>query len=258
VPTREDLRRIAEALQASREVAASLPEAALSARSKEGGDPVTELDTRVDACLRDLLPRDGEGWLSEETADDRARLRARRVWVVDPLDGTKEFVAGVPEWAISIGLVEDGEAVAGGICNPAAGITVVGAVGHGIEVTGAAPGGAPARSLRGAHVLASRSEVKRGEWARFAGAPFEVVPVGSVAWKLAKVAAGLADATWTLSPKHEWDVAGGAALVRAASRRVFGLDGRSPRFNRPDISLPGLVACTPELEPEVRALLGLT
>lgn len=257
MPSREDLGRIAEALAAARDLVAALPHAARSARAKQGGDPVTELDTQMDARLRALLPRAGEGWLSEETADDGARLTARRVWVVDPLDGTKEFVAGIPEWAISIGLVEEGEAVAGGVCNPAAGVTVVGAVGLGIEVTGAMPRSTGARALRDAEVLASRSEVKRGEWARFASHPFLVVPLGSVAWKLARVAAGLADATWTLSPKHEWDVAGGAALVRAAGGAVLGLDGKSPHFNRSQPWLPGLVACAPGLEAEVRALLGL-
>jgi len=81
--------------------------------------------------------------------------------------------------------------------------------------------------------------------------------VGSVAWKLARVAAGLADATWTLCPKHEWDIAGGVALVRAAGGTVFGLDGKAPRFNREDTRLPGLVACAAALEQEVRTLLGI-
>ena len=82
---------------------------------KAGGDLVTSVDYAVNQCLRELLVRDGDGWLSEETKDDHTRLEARRVWVVDPLDGTREFVAGIPEWCVSIGLVEDGCAVAGGI-----------------------------------------------------------------------------------------------------------------------------------------------
>jgi myo-inositol-1(or 4)-monophosphatase len=255
--TREDVERIGAALAAAREVLAGIPFGSMAIGAKGGGDPVTEADTAVDACLRALLPRAGEGWLSEESADDPSRLKARRVWIVDPLDGTKEFVAGVPEWAISVGLVEDGEATAGGVCNPAAGATVVGGVGLGLRVEGCPAAELSVTKLRGADVLASRTEVGRGEWARYEGAPFRVVPVGSVAWKLALVAAGQAGATWTLSPKHEWDVAGGVALVRAAGGAVFGLDGQAPRFNRERPRLPGLVACASGLERELRAMLAI-
>ncbi|HEX5043071.1 MAG TPA: 3'(2'),5'-bisphosphate nucleotidase CysQ [Candidatus Polarisedimenticolaceae bacterium] len=253
----EDLQRIVDALAESRAVLQAIPRERMKIGSKVGGDPVTEVDTAIDARLRALLPRAGEGWLSEETADDRARLSARRVWIVDPLDGTREFVAGIPEWGISVALVEDGEAVAGGICNPPLGVTVVGAVGEGLRVEGLLPEGLLSASLRGARVLASRSEVARGEWERFSGASFHVVPVGSVAWKLALVAAGRADATFTLSPKNEWDVAAGAALVRAAGGRVLGLDGRAPRFNQGNTRLPGLLACTSAVEGDLCALLGI-
>jgi myo-inositol-1(or 4)-monophosphatase len=257
VASEEDVRRIVRALSAAQEVLRGIEDAPARVRVKQGGDPVTEADTAVDACLRDLLPASGEGWLSEETADDRRRLAARRVWIVDPLDGTKEFVAGVPEWSVSIALVEDGEATAGGVCNPAAGTTMVGAVGLGILVDGTPSlPVAAATALAGADVLASRSEMARGEWARFRFLP-RLVPMGSVAWKLALVAAGRAGATWTLVPKHEWDVAGGVALVRAAGGAVFGLDGRPPRFNREDTRLPGLVACAAGLTAEIRTLLGI-
>lgn len=255
--TPEDLERIEAALSEAQEVLGRLRTGALAVAAKEGGDPVTEADTAIDACLRRRLPRAGEGWLSEESVDDPSRLAARRVWIVDPLDGTKEFVAGIPEWAISVALVEDGEATAGGICNPAAGVTVVGAAGLGVRVDGRSVETVTATRLEGMDVLASRSEVGRGEWARFESAPFRVVPMGSVAWKLALVAAGRAAATFTLCPKHEWDVAGGAALVRAAGGTVLGLDGEVPRFNRPGTRLPGLVACAASLTPALRTLLGI-
>ena len=246
-----DLDRISTALAAARKVLASIEGAPRQVRAKGGGDPVTDADTAVDTCLRALLPAPGEGWLSEESADDGDRLARRRVWIVDPLDGTREFLAGIPEWVISVGLVEDGEPTAGGVCNPTQGTVIVGALGHGVRVDGEpSPPLSAERSLAGATVLASRSETRRGEWARFAEAAFEVVPTGSVAWKLALVAIGRADATWTLTPKHEWDVAAGAALVRAAGGAVFGLDGRQPRFNLAVPRLPGP-------EPEIRSLLGI-
>src|SRR5262249_54021100 len=96
VTYQKDLARIAEALAEARRALARLSPGEVTARAKSGGDPVTEADTLVDTLLRRALPRDGEGWLSEETHDDRSRLDRGRVWVVDPLDGTREFVAGLP------------------------------------------------------------------------------------------------------------------------------------------------------------------
>ncbi|HXO21469.1 MAG TPA: 3'(2'),5'-bisphosphate nucleotidase CysQ, partial [Thermoanaerobaculia bacterium] len=212
----EDLARIGAALARACELVRRFTPGEVESTRKAGGDPLTAADTEIDALLRRELPRDGEGWLSEETEDDLARLASRRVWVVDPLDGTREFVLGIPEWSISVGLVVDGEAVAGGVCNPATGEIFLGARGHGVTLNGMPVRMSERRRLEGAAVLASRSEVQRGRWHEFDGSPFKVLPMGSVAYKLARVAGGLADATWTLVPKHEWDVAGGVALVLAA------------------------------------------
>jgi myo-inositol-1(or 4)-monophosphatase len=239
-----DLRRIEEALGAARSVLEAFTPGAVEQRQKSGGDPVTEADLAIDKVLRRILPQDGEGWLSEETADSADRLKCERVWVVDPLDGTKEFIAGVPEWCVSVGLIENNRPVAGGICIPSREMIVIGAVETGVEVDGKPAAGRPRDGLEGAEVLASRSEVKRGEWERFDGAPFTVRPMGSVAYKMALVAAGLTDATWTLVPKHEWDVAGGAALVLAAGGDVWRLDGSEPIFNRPRPKFDGLFAAS--------------
>jgi len=252
----EDLRRIAAALAAADEWFRSQPRGVGAVEFKHGDDPVTATDRAIDALLRSALPRPGEGWLSEESADDLTRLERERVWVVDPLDGTREFVAGIPEWCVSVGLVERGEAVAGGILNPATGQLFLGAVGMGVTLDGARVVPSARRSLAGASVLASRSEVRRGQWERFAGGPFTVTPTGSVAFKLACVAAGLADATWTLVPKHEWDVAAGVALGRAAGCHVRTLEGGVPGFNLPEPLLTGLIACAPGMAESVDALLA--
>ena len=238
----EDLRRIAAALEATRTVLDRFTPGEIEHRVKDGGDPVTEADLALNEVLHQILPQPGEGWLSEETADTDARLDCRRLWVVDPLDGTKEFVSGIPEWCVSIALVEAGQAVAGGILVPARDLAIVGAVDSGVTVNGEPRRVRSKRALDGIEVLASRSEVKRGEWERFEGAPFRVRPMGSVAAKMGLVAAGLADATWTLVPKHEWDVAGGTALVRAAGGEVWRLDGSTPRFNQPRPKFDGLFA----------------
>lgn len=213
---------------------------------------MTAADLAANEVLFEILPSDGEGWLSEETADSPERLSKSRVWVVDPLDGTREFVDGIPEWCISVGLVEDGIPVAGGILSPPTGLLVHGSVEDGLFVNGEPVQGSSQDRLDGAVILASRSEWKRGEWDRFETAPFDVIPCGSVAYKLGQVAAGLADGTWTLVPKHEWDVAGGAALVLASGGVLLHADGTRPRFNQANPKLPNFLAAKEGLLAEFR------
>jgi len=202
------------------------------------------------------LLRNGEGWLSEESVDDLARLEASRVWVVDPLDGTREFVAGIPEFCVSIAMVQDGRPVAGGICNPATNEIFLGSIDSGLSYQGKPARVSRRTSLSGASVLASRSEIKRGEWKQFENAPFTIRPMGSVAYKLALVSAGLADATFTLTPKHEWDVGAGAALVESAGGFVRTLENSLLQCNNKSPLISGLLACGPNLEKELLALLG--
>src|SRR2546426_527124 len=238
----EDILRITTALEAAAEVLQPYITTAVPFELKQKGEPVTAADRAVNQLLFQSLPRRDEGWLSEETADDLGRLHKRRVWVVDPLDGTREFIAGIPEWCVSIGLVDDGWAVAGGIYNVATGGMLLGSTATGVRINGNPPGIRQLKDLKDAEVLASRSEVNRGEWDCFKDAPFAIRPVGSVAYKLACVAAGRADATWTLVPKHEWDVAAGVALVIAAGGSVKTLRGLTPSFNQSEPLLGGLLA----------------
>lgn len=237
-----DLRRIAEGLRSAGEL---FRNAHLDFWTPDK-DPgrVAALEHAVDDELKHFLPEVGEGWLSEESVDDHARLNARRVWIVDPLDGTREFAAGIPEWSISIGLVENGRPVAGGVLNPATEEIFLGTTEAGVTLNGRSTRAREPGRLDQAIVLASRSEVGRGEWDDLRSAPFQVTPMGSVAYKLARVAAGLADATWTLVPKHEWDVAAGVALVCSAGGLVATPDGRFPLFNRPEPLFDGLSAFT--------------
>jgi myo-inositol-1(or 4)-monophosphatase len=246
VSATHDVERIHEALLAAAEaVRPYVPGDIAFSVKAERGDPLTEADLAANRALHAVLPRPGEGWLSEESADDRSRLGHDRVWVVDPIDGTREFVDGIPEWCISVGLVERGVPVAGGILNPATGELVLGSLETGVTYNGSAAQVLDAPELRGTVVLASRSETRRGEWARFEGAPFAVRPCGSVAYKMALVAAGKVEATLTVVPKSEWDVAAGAALVRAAGGRVTLLDGSEPLFNQPAPRFPHLIAAGP-------------
>lgn len=254
----EDLHRIEAALRAAEKALSPFTPGAIAVERKAGGDPVTEADRRVDEVLRELLPTSGEGWLSEETVDDHVRLDKRRAWVVDPLDGTKEFVQGIPEWSVSIGLVEDGQPVAGGVLNPATGQLVLGAIGHGVTLNGSEARVSDRSELKGAVVLASNSEIKRGEWDRFQDQGIIVRPCGSVAYKLAMVAAGQVDATWTLVPKNEWDVVAGVALVRAAGGVVEALEEPERAFNQPSPLLRGMLAYPPQLGPTINELIDRT
>ena len=237
-----DLSRIGGALEAAVEIFHRLAPTQVTVKFKGKADPVTALDHAVNECLHDLLPREGEGWFSEETADDSRRLKKPRVWIVDPLDGTREFVSSIHEWCFSVGLVEAGEAVAGGICNPVTGETFLGSLETGVTLNGKPVHARQVQDPKKALILASRSEVNRGEWERFRADGFNIRPVGSVAYKLACVAGGLADATWTLVPKNEWDVAAGVALVTAGGGVVKTLAGTPPRFNRAKPLLNGLAA----------------
>ncbi len=251
-----DLERISQALDAAVVALEPFTPGAIEATMKSGDDPVTAADLAVNDVLLDLLPEPGEGWLSEETADTTDRLGRERVWIVDPIDGTREFVQGIPEWSISIGLIEDGRPVAGGICSPATGERIIGSNETGVQYIGDRPP-ATATSLTDAVVLASRSEVRRGEWARFSDQPFTVVPMGSVALKNALVAAGRADATWTLVPKHEWDVAAGAALVTASGGWIALPDGNEPTWNSRDPLIDGFIATSAALADDTARLLAI-
>lgn len=250
----DDLARIDVALDVAERALVDFTSGAIKAATKVGGDPLTEADLAVDDVLRRTLPLAGEGWLSEETVDDLSRLGRHRVWIVDPIDGTKEFVEGIPEWCVSIGLIVDGTPVAGGVLNPASGERIVGGVGHGITYEGRRLA-VSAATLDAALVGASRSEIARGEWERFADQPFEIVPMGSVGYKLALVAAGRLDATWTLCPKNEWDLAGGAALLAASDRWGVLRDGSEPAWNSADHRVEGFIAVSSALKQEVQALL---
>lgn len=190
-------------------------------------DPVTAADREASelilAGLRAAFAEDG--LLSEEAADSSARLGQERVWIVDPIDGTKEFTSGSPDYAVSIGLAVGGEPVLGVVYAPATDELFVGVVGEGVTKNGTPAG----FSHRTAYVVSvSDTEFKR-ELHRH-DLP-GMVPSGSIALKLARIAAGEADVTFTMSPRSEWDIAAGHALVRAAGGEMRRRDGRAIRYN---------------------------
>jgi myo-inositol-1(or 4)-monophosphatase len=224
--------------------------------SKGRDNPVTSADLEADAALREHLSGafPEYGWLSEETTDDGLRLSRRRVWIVDPLDGTKEFIKGIPEFVVAIALAEDGVPVLGVTYNPIKRELFWAARGAGCYLDGTPVHVTDAAGLTGAVVLASRSETARGEWRAYQG---QIVanPIGSVAYKLALVAAGKADATFTATPKSEWDIASGAALLAEAGGVMTDIHGHPIRFNRKQVKLDGFVAAGPALHAALSRLL---
>lgn len=255
--TDTDLAKIEKALHIARETAKQFTSGRIKAERKAGGDPVTEADIALDKVLRETLVQAGDGWLSEETLDDPVRLQKQRVWIVDPLDGTREFVEGIDEWCISVALAVDGQVVAGGICNPATDEIFLGSRQTPTTLNGKKVSVSQRADLQGATVLASRSEVKRGEWDRFMDGPLSVIPKGSVAYKLARVAAGLEDATFTLVPKNEWDIAAGIALVEATGGKVVDKQGRPFTFNNRKTLVTGMIACGPNMFDNLTTLLEI-
>jgi myo-inositol-1(or 4)-monophosphatase len=217
----------------------------LAVEHKAPGQPLTEADLAADDLLRGMLgaARPEYGWLSEESRDHPDRLSRRRVWIVDPIDGTRSFIAGRPEFAISIGLVEDGAVVLGVVYNPVRDRLYRAVRGAGAYL--ARDGGPGERLLvssrpERARMLASRSEIAAGEFDPFD--EWTVEPVGSTAYKLARVAAGHGEAFVSRGPKSEWDICAGVLLVAEAGGRATDLDGGEPRFNGRDPYVHGIVA----------------
>src|SRR5262249_31976624 len=229
----------------------------LTVEMKGHDDPLTAADRESNACIHEIVSRafPDDGWLSEETADSTARLSRRRVWIVDPLDGTKEFTQHIPEFCVCIALVEDGRPIVGVELNPVADRLYGAGRGQGTTVNGTPARVSTQRVVSRAEVLASRSEDKRGEWDVFKPR-CTVVLTGSVAFKLAELSTGSGDATFTLTPKNEWDICAGSLLVEEAGGRVTGLDGRPLLFNQPSPLRPGMIASNGLLHDGLLALIA--
>jgi myo-inositol-1(or 4)-monophosphatase len=228
--------------------------------------PLTAADLAADRALRERLSgaRPDYGWLSEETADGPARLGRRLVWVVDPIDGTRSFIQGRREFAVSVGLAREGTAVLGVVHNPATGEVYWAVRGRGAFLAEAAGdavavlrAGRPLR-VRGpdaagpASFVASRSELAAGELESIRG-DARMVPTGSTAYKLARVAAGRADAYVSRGPKSEWDVCAGMLLVEEAGGAATDTEGAPVVYNRPHPFVRGVIAANPELHEQLVA-----
>lgn len=248
---------LVDAARTAGELAASLFDRNVRSWDKSPGNPVSDADIAVDSFLKRRLieARPDYGWLSEETADDSARRDRRRVWVVDPIDGTRDFLRGRSGWAVSVALVEDGVAVLGALAAPIRGQLFVATRGAGATLNNVPI----AVSGRSALAGLSMPIDPQGLLAPFWPEPWDAVAVekpNSLALRIAKVASGEADAFLEGRSISEWDIAAAALLLTEAGGTVSDRNGAALAFNRASPTVHGLVAATPALHAEVARRLG--
>jgi myo-inositol-1(or 4)-monophosphatase len=230
-------RELEVALEAARAAGAVLlRHYRLGTKSWEKSDdsPVTladlESDRTISSHLQQAFPEDA--LLSEETVGGASRLQASRVWIVDPMDGTKEFTQKIPEFGVSIALTVDGEPAVGVILNPVAEVAVWATKGGGTRRDGVPVRVSSCQNLEDAVVIASRTEISRDQFAPYDGWFRELRPVGSIAWKLACIASGDGDLNISVAPKNEWDVCAGDLLVREAGGVYVAFDRATRTYNQ--------------------------
>ena len=225
-------------------------------RMKAGDSPVTEADMLADAYLRKTLTAalPAAAWLSEESADDAARLSARDVLIVDPIDGTRGFIAGDLRWTVCVALVRDGRPIAGVVHAPANDETFSAMLGGGAWLNGKRLIVSKQQGLAGAkmagprHLLdAAHAGVKEIIWR---------TKIPSLAYRMAMVASGALDAALASTKAHDWDIAAVDLIVREAGGVFCGLDGSPLAYNKADITHPVLLACAPQLFAEVAGAAG--
>jgi myo-inositol-1(or 4)-monophosphatase len=243
-----------QAGQAAGEAILGLFRGKFDVHEKSKNNPVTSADLEANRiireCIHNKFPTDG--WLSEEDSDNSDRLGLSRVWVVDPIDGTKEFIEGVPQFAVSIALVVDGQPAVAVVFNPAKQRFYKAALGRGAFLNDAPIRVTQRAAIDGADLLVSRSEPKKRF--QFFVERCVIRPVGSIAYRLAKVAGGDGDGTLTFRTIHEWDICAGVLMVEEAGGKVVDGDGHSLRFNREPAKHKGVVAANPSLTADLQQL----
>ena len=221
--------------------------------TKADDSPVTEADIAVDRFLGAALPPlvEGSGWLSEETADDGERLNVRRVWIVDPIDGTRAFVEKKPEWVVSVALVEDGVPVAGVVRNACVDMTHAAIRGGGARMNGAIVQAEDSEGISGLKIGGSKSMItplkphgaEEGRWHY------------ALANRLVQVVGGDLDAAVARPNAHDWDIAAAHVILEEAGAKLIGLDGAAPTYNRVTTRHGGLIAAGPRRAQAIAAAL---
>ncbi|MEO0981151.1 MAG: 3'(2'),5'-bisphosphate nucleotidase CysQ [Pseudomonadota bacterium] len=219
---------------------------------KTPGHPVTQADLAVNAFLEKTLraARPDYGWLSEETVDDSSRLAKQRIWVVDPIDGTRAFMRGDPNWCIGVAVVEDGAAVAGVVVAPQFEEVFFAYRGGGAFLNDQRIESSGQREEPGSRLIAARGLIEHPSWRE--PWPKVVTPEdkpNATLYRLALVASGRWDGALALWRKSDWDLAAGAVLVEEAGGAISTHRGEAYRFNRRVPAQHSLVAAGKALHP---------
>jgi myo-inositol-1(or 4)-monophosphatase len=235
------LDHLADAVREAGELALRTFRVHVKSWTKGKASPVSEADLAVDALLRErLLAILDAGWLSEETEDDPARLDHTHVWVVDPIDGTRAYLAGLPDWAISAALVSGGRPVLAALYAPVSDELFLCAAGG-----SATRNGAPIRASGGDHLAGARFSGPKRRLDTLAAVEPHIVTaprLPSLALRLARVATGAVDGTLVGPDSHDWDLAAADLLVHQAGGALTTLTGQSLIYNRRDPVHGALVA----------------
>jgi len=238
-----DLALLSTAVERAGETARRFFRGDINARYKAPGQIVTEADIAIDQQLyADLIGnRPDDGWLSEERDDDGSRGTCRRVWIIDPIDGTRSFADGVAEFTISAALVIDGEPVVASVFNPITSEHFQAVSGAGATLNGERLMPSPQSTIAGSSLLASWTEMKKRRWSTMMPEA-SFTTIGSLAYKLALVAAGRFSGMISLRSCHDWDIAGAALLLREAGAFLGDGLGRPIQLNQTTLRHTGLVA----------------
>ena len=253
----DDLALLREAVSEAGRVALKHFRTDLKTWTKGKDDPVSEADIAVNNLLHERLtgPRPDYGWLSEETEDTDDRLRRRQVWVVDPIDGTRAFIEGRPEFSIAAAMVEDGRPKAAVVFNPATGEFFDALAGGGAWLNGAPIGVNPKDNFDGARFLASSRMVRRAI-EKLAATPATFDAINSIAYRLALVAAGRFDATFSLGAKSDWDVAAADLILTEAGGILSDVEGRVFTYNSRQARLPSVLGAGPAMHSALVAVIS--
>ena len=227
--------------------------AGLTIFSKQGGSPVTDGDLAVNALLHERLlgARPDYGWLSEETADNPNRLERRRLFVVDPIDGTTAYVNKTPWYSISIAVVEDGRPVAGVVCAPALQQHYAAEAGAAATLNGDPIQVSGRRDLEDCAMIADARAMAAAEWP-----PMKVSRRNSIALRLCLVASGAFDAMASVSHLHEWDMAAGQLIAQLAGATLSDGRGEPIAYNRASPRSRGLICANMGLHSLIRDRLA--
>jgi myo-inositol-1(or 4)-monophosphatase len=239
---REEVRdRLAAAVREAGALALQAFGSELRSWTKGHSSPVSEADIAVDGLLRErLLAVHDIGWLSEETEDDPARLQEENVWVVDPIDGTRGYLAGLSDWSVSAALVNAGRPVVAAVFAP-----VTDELFLAVSGSGATLNGAPIRSSRGDRLAGAKFSGPKRRLERLAAVEpgIEAMPrMSSLALRLARVASGALDGALAGPNSHDWDLAAADLLVHEAGGMLTSFAGESLIYNRPEPVHESLVA----------------